>query len=209
MATDRPCLRSASSASLGIESATGAGTGDSLCSTASGMCARWSGADVATGATVAMAQGVAARGPSDRRGQRLSLNPLPLRSRMKTMFRLLGRAAARVALALPSALARAAPSDIDIYSRHQRGAPGPARASCSCSTPRPTGPRASPARRNLLLQRQRRRAHRNPGRPHGRPGHQARDRESVRPVQPGRRAPGGKASGGPEPRRAVQRRPSC
>ena len=61
VATDRPCLRSASSANLGIESATGAGTGDSLCAD-SEWNVRALVSDVATGATVAMAQGVAARG---------------------------------------------------------------------------------------------------------------------------------------------------
>jgi hypothetical protein len=58
---DRPCLRSASSANLGIESTTGAGIGDSLCAD-SEWNVRALVTDVATGATVAMAQGVAARG---------------------------------------------------------------------------------------------------------------------------------------------------
>ena len=61
VASDRPCLRSASSANLGIESTTGAGTGDSLCAD-SEWNVRALVSDVATGATVAMAQGVAARG---------------------------------------------------------------------------------------------------------------------------------------------------
>lgn len=61
VAVDRPCLRSASSANLGIESTTGTGSGDSLCAD-SEWNVRALVSDVATGATVAMAQGVAARG---------------------------------------------------------------------------------------------------------------------------------------------------
>ena len=60
-APDRACLRSASATNLGIESATGSGSGDSLCAD-SEWSVRAQVSDLATGATVATAQGVATRG---------------------------------------------------------------------------------------------------------------------------------------------------
>lgn len=58
---DRACLRSASAANLGIESAFGSSSGESLCAD-SEWNVRAQVSDLATGATVAMAQGVATRG---------------------------------------------------------------------------------------------------------------------------------------------------